>query len=661
MSRRRLVLATLALLVPVLIAGPAGPAAAVPAPASAAETTPVMVVLDASGSMKQADAPGPRIDAAKRAVTALVGALPADSQVGLTVYGTSTGSSAAEKTRGCRDIRELVPVGRLDRAAFGRAVAGLRASGYTPIGESLRAAARALPAEGPRSIVLVSDGEDTCAPPAPCQVAAQLKKAGVELVVHTIGFKVGEAARRQLACIASATGGTYREASSGAALGAVLTSRVKRAIRPYEAVGIPISGGDSPAAAPVIRPGQYLDTYERGGARLGADGTVKFYAVELSPGETPYFTATLAPPGIRVETLTALAIGLQLVDAEEDSCGLPTTAADVGVYGKVVPQTALLDPGPVGGPRWDEDCASRAFLKVTRSSDAFASQALPVEIAFRLEPAVSSPGASAADERSADLAPPAAGPAQPVEAGSSFNDAPLLEPGTYADSITTGETRYYRMRLDWGQRLAWRATISPPAGIGAAAAILRVDLASPLRADLRQASNGNDGVVLSASQEQDAHGSTLAPVRYANRESSVTDIEPYSVDGEYFLVVDVSYPTGGAAPFAVPVQLTVQRSGAAEAGPQYRTDPAATGPSAGASDSASPSTAAPVAGSAPTRRVSAGAWLWAGSGGLVLVLLAAGTLLLLRRGGSGAGPGGAGPGSAGWGAGTSGPGGAGPG
>ena len=99
---------------------------------------------------------------------------------------------------------------RVDRAAFGPGRGRAAASGYTPIGESLRVAARGLPAEGPRSIVLVSDGEDACTPPPPCEVAKQLKQSGrIDLVVHTIGFKVGAAARAQLTCIASATGGGF--------------------------------------------------------------------------------------------------------------------------------------------------------------------------------------------------------------------------------------------------------------------------------------------------------------------------------------------------------------------------------------------------------------------------------------------------------------------
>ena len=157
-----------------LTAGSVQTGAAAAAVAPVESTAPVMIVLDASGSMKADDAPGVRMDAAKAAVTSLVGTLPTGSEVGLMVYGTGTGSADAEKAAGCRDITTLTPVGPLDAATMTAQVATVQASGYTPIGESLRAAAAALPAEGPRSIVLVSDGEDTCAPPTPCDVAAEL-------------------------------------------------------------------------------------------------------------------------------------------------------------------------------------------------------------------------------------------------------------------------------------------------------------------------------------------------------------------------------------------------------------------------------------------------------------------------------------------------------
>ena len=68
------------------------------------ELSPVMVVLDSSGSMTARDAggSGTRMDAAKRAVGSMVDGLPAQAPVGLTIYGAGTGSSGAEKAAGCR-------------------------------------------------------------------------------------------------------------------------------------------------------------------------------------------------------------------------------------------------------------------------------------------------------------------------------------------------------------------------------------------------------------------------------------------------------------------------------------------------------------------------------------------------------------------------------
>src|SRR5829696_10221999 len=93
--RRRLVRAALTLVPLALgLGGLASPGAAqtTAAPAS----TPVMVVLDASDSMTKADAPGPRIDAAKGAIGDLVQALPDEAKVGLMAFGTSTGPTKAD-------------------------------------------------------------------------------------------------------------------------------------------------------------------------------------------------------------------------------------------------------------------------------------------------------------------------------------------------------------------------------------------------------------------------------------------------------------------------------------------------------------------------------------------------------------------------------------
>jgi Ca-activated chloride channel homolog len=614
-----------ALAVTALFAATAPGAAAVP-PAASGESTPVMVVLDASGSMKQTDAPGPRIEAAKRAVTGLVAALPADARVGLTVYGTSTGSGAADKAAGCKDIKQLIPVQAVDKAAFGTAVAGIKASGYTPIGRSLQEAAKALPTEGARSVVLVSDGEDTCAPPAPCDVAKQLKAAGTDLVVHTIGFKVNAAARAQLACVAAATGGTFREASSGAALGAILESQVQRAIQPYTAVGTPIRGGATPASAPAIRPGQYLDTYEKGGRSAADDGTTKYYKITLQPGDTPYVSATLIPPGVRVENITGFRISVELVDAAGDSCtsndGFTST---VGVFGKVVPQVAVTNPGPVGGDGWQERCSDGRpiYVEVQRGGDSYETVQLPVEIAFRIEPGITSPGPAAVPSPLPALPAPAESATKPVEAGFSFNDAPQLQPGSYAGSIVSGETRFYRVHLGWGQRLTYQLVVPAQAGVKLQAAALYVNLASPLRAEIEQSSGTRTYQLIGGDDDQTMTGSTAAPVRWSNRDSKSSSVEPYSVDGDYFIALDASYPLARPI-FTMPFRLTVATEGAAEPGPSYVTDPISS-----ASPSASPS--ATVASGGSGSQSGGSTIVWGGAAVAVLAVAAAIAGFVFRR------------------------------
>ncbi|MFC8930888.1 VWA domain-containing protein [Rhodococcus sp. NPDC057135] len=184
-------------------------------------TAPTVIVLDASGSMKQDDAPGLRIDAAKNAIHTLVSGLPDESTLGLIAYGTSTGSSDAEKDVGCRDIKTVVPLGPLDRHAFAAGIDGLSASGYTPILSALQQAAAALPADGERTIILVSDGEDTCSPKPLCESTEAIPH-DPGLTIHTIGFKLDAAASGQLTCIADATGGMAIDAANAAQLTARL-------------------------------------------------------------------------------------------------------------------------------------------------------------------------------------------------------------------------------------------------------------------------------------------------------------------------------------------------------------------------------------------------------------------------------------------------------
>jgi Ca-activated chloride channel family protein len=577
---------------PAAAAGPAANTGTTTAPAT--KTAPVMVVLDASGSMNTADAPGSRIAAAKRAVSTLVDAVPADASVGLEVYGTSTGSSNAEKAAGCRDIKVLLPVAPVDKAAFASKISGIRASGYTPIGNALRRAAAALPREGARSIVLVSDGEDTCAPPQPCEVAKELKKQGVDLTVHTVGFKVNDRARAQLECIAAATGGSYRDATDGSSLQKQLEVQVDRALRGYAAQGVPIAGGAVPAAAAPVTPGQYVDTFDRGGPRASDDGTRKYYVVQLHTGDTPYFSATLIPPARRTSgSISFLAMNVVMRSLADEFCSVNGSfGINSGVWGKVPAATTVVDPGQIGGP--DSSClkAGPALVQVTRRGDAYVEDPLKVELAYRVEPPADATGLPGPATEQPNAGVLVKGPATPIDSGSSYNDAPLLRTGLYRDSFVSGESRYVKVHLDWGQRLAYSfhfdklPNLSPAAGVGGWSALF-----NPVRESVEQVkATSSDSAAFIGAQDQSLSDATLVPVRYLNRESTDSGIHPYSMDGDYFLVLSTSFTNVGDPSITVPYTLGIQVIGAKEPGPVYLSDRGTSGTSGpSATASATPS------------------------------------------------------------------------
>jgi len=175
-----------------------------PAPMTPAQTgeTSVLLILDASGSMNRVDGSGtPLIDGAKAALREIVHRLPPDANVGLRVYGHRT--SNEDPIAGCADTELVVPVGPIDRAELNAAIDSFEAGGFTPIGLSLEEAAGDLAGAGSGTIILVSDGVDTCAPPDPCQVAELLAAEGFATQIHTVGFFLNDqAATDQLRCIA---------------------------------------------------------------------------------------------------------------------------------------------------------------------------------------------------------------------------------------------------------------------------------------------------------------------------------------------------------------------------------------------------------------------------------------------------------------------------
>jgi Ca-activated chloride channel family protein len=545
---------TAAALLCVVLAGTLVTAPAVAAPQSQAETqqppelAPVMLVLDASGSMTEPDPSGlTKMDAAKAAVRALTGQVPAGAQLGLTVYGTQTGNSEAERAAGCQDVQVLHPVGATDAAGIAQAADGIQPSGYTPIGRSLEAAAEALPAEGARSIVLVSDWIDTCAPPDPCEVARQLAQQGVDLQVHTVGFAVDEQARTQLACIAEATGGTYADADE---LGAALNQVTAAALRVYQASGQAIQGGADQAGAPTVVPGAYLDTQG-----IGAQD-VRWYGIEVPAGFTLYASATVVhQPGADLDDY--LAVKIHAPDGS-DCFNTGQATGD----GPIASTAAVHTVGAQETASAGDLCEQPGLFGVRVERD-LGGEPADLELLFGLEPPLAGepPAAPAAQEVA--FTPPSGQPVA-VTGGGSFNTATTLQgSGSYTDNLQPGEAVFYRVRLDWGQGFAYQVRF-PDGGEGNL--VVDTDWWNALRASGDGAHTAYQGDALKL---PNTGALATVPVSYANRDAGAP-ASSASVSGWYYIIVqygDYGTTRDGAAPVPVTIDLTV--SGEPQAAPPY--------------------------------------------------------------------------------------------
>lgn len=190
-------------------------------PAFAQTPRSVALVLDASGSMN-AKLPDKqtRIEAAKAAVADLVAKMDGSTRLAFRAYG----HQSAPQKRDCKDTALLVGFDSVstNKAEIIAKAQQIEARGYTPITHSLILAAQDLQKEeGERIIVLVSDGQETCATD-PCVAAKALAAADAKLAIHTIGFGVGAAARTQLQCIANVARGSYFDANNAGDLSAML-------------------------------------------------------------------------------------------------------------------------------------------------------------------------------------------------------------------------------------------------------------------------------------------------------------------------------------------------------------------------------------------------------------------------------------------------------
>ncbi|MGW2645329.1 VWA domain-containing protein [Streptomyces sp. NPDC001393] len=273
-TRQRLAAGVCALLA-ALAAGIAFPGGAV-ADETEQAAPKVELVLDVSGSMRTQDIDGgSRMAAAKQAFDEVLDATPQEVRLGIRTLGANYRGN--DRKEGCKDTAQLYPVGPLNRTDAKTAVATLQPTGWTPIGPALLKAADDLNGgTGTRRIVLITDGEDTCQPLDPCEVAREIAAKGVGLTIDTLGLVPDARTRDQLSCIADATGGTYTDVRHKQELSGRVGQLVDRAADPV-VTPVATQGAAQCEKAPTLKSGLYTDRAEFGQQR--------WYRVDVDPGK----------------------------------------------------------------------------------------------------------------------------------------------------------------------------------------------------------------------------------------------------------------------------------------------------------------------------------------------------------------------------------------
>lgn len=308
---------------------------ALPAPSTSEPR--VIFILDASGSMLGRVGKEEKMAAARRVLKDSITKLPDNAQVGLIAYGH-------RRKNDCADIEILSELKALDKGALSTTIDAIKPSGMTPITNSLQRAFEVVKAQQGASavtVVLVSDGLETCNGD-PCKLARDAKQAGLNFVLHVIGFDVGKISVAQLECVAQAGNGLYIGAQNADELATALSGAVTSTALPDSRLSIKAIA-DGKLTDVIVSVRRVGSTEEVTGGRTydatetnprvlplpAGDYDVTVTAINLSGAPSIRFEAVKVPGGQTVERTADFSAGELAVEVVRN--GRPSDAV-VQVY-----------------------------------------------------------------------------------------------------------------------------------------------------------------------------------------------------------------------------------------------------------------------------------------------------------------------------------------
>ncbi|WP_171005514.1 VWA domain-containing protein [Bacillus sp. E(2018)] len=181
----------------------------------------IVILLDASGSMKAKVNGGVKMDLAKETIKKFTSDLSDDTSVSLFAYGHIGTGKDNDKQKSCEGIEAVYPLQTFNTNSFDQSLNAFDASGWTPLAGAIEKANELL-SKYPESkydnmVYIVSDGVETC-DGDPVEAAKKLTEQSIQAKLNIIGFDVDDKGQQQLMKVAEAGNGQYATVTDKASL-----------------------------------------------------------------------------------------------------------------------------------------------------------------------------------------------------------------------------------------------------------------------------------------------------------------------------------------------------------------------------------------------------------------------------------------------------------
>ncbi|WP_353943550.1 hypothetical protein ABII15_19125 [Streptomyces sp. HUAS MG91] len=294
-----------------------------------------------------------------------------------------------------------------------------------------------------------------------------------------------------------------------------------------------VRGAQSSSDAPRLTTGQ---TY-RSSLGAGADATAH-YRVALDGAANAYVSVVAVPPlGSGTKAAASDGVTVTLQDRAGNECDSQRATFRAGAYPR--PVAAVVERlVKTGGVRCQS--AETYDVAVERVSEAGSTDGTwGLELKVATEPGLVTPATTGTPRNgsSASVRPPSGSGTQ-RSGGTGFNDARALSEGAWKDRVGPGQSHFFRVPVDWGQRLSVEAGLNSSAEgsahAGSVSDAFDVQLYNPARAPVtaKDATYAGDPVSVTFDP--------LSPVAYENRYLASDEQAAMRFAGWYYLKVSVN-------------------------------------------------------------------------------------------------------------------------